>query len=830
MDAISLPSAVTLTNRCGDSKSPYVRAHAQNATAWQLWDAATIELARSSNRLLFLSIGYSACHWCHVMEHESFTHPRIAKLLNTRFIPVKVDREERPDIDRQYMDFLQATSGAGGWPLNVFITPDLQPLFGGTYWPGPDSERALGAGRRRGSNSSPPDFEQILMKVGQAWSEQEARCRESANQITQQLREFAQEGFLNGVDQRNGTENKATTLPGESAEGHTNDALRKDEEDGLELDILDDAFQHYRSRFDAKHGGFGTAPKFPTPVHLRPLLRVGCYAADVRGIVGESECVAARDMALKTLQAMARGAIKDQLGNGFARYSVTRDWSLPHFEKMLYDNAQLLPVYLDAFLLTKTPLMLDMVHDVAAFITSAPMISSLGGFHSSEDADSFAQVDASSQEKRKREGAYYTWTMAEFTRVLGVDDARVCARYWGVQPDGNIDRRHDADGELTGENTLSVKLEIAELATELKLDEDAVREAINKSREKLLAHRRKHRTPPALDDKIVTSWNGLAIGGLARVSAALSASDPEASESYLEAACAAARCLRTHLIDSATGTLLRIYREGPGDTPGFADDYAFFITGLIDLYEATFDAGWLRLADTLQKKQIELFWDNARHGFYTTAAHQPDILVRAKDAMDNSEPSVNGISAANLFRLASLLHDVSYEKRARRTVACFEVEIGQHPGLMSSFLSSVVAARDGVRSLMVVMPPRRDENQSHDEPESAECQADAMKFLMSLRVARAALRAARETVRPNSTVLCVRRRGPQKHSANSSDDINDNENHDDDDTWLLRRNSLLHELDSADSSGKITPTLVQLCHGSSCQILSSESEVENLFG
>ena len=298
------PSRVlSLTNRSLDSKSPYVRSHASNPTAWQLWTPDTLALARRTNRLLFVSIGYSACHWCHVMAHESFASPRIAQLLNEHFIPVKIDREERPDIDRQYMDFVQATTGGGGWPLNVFVTPELEPVFGGTYWAGPGSERARGGA----------GFEDVLVKVVAAWKEQEGRVRENGKKIIEQLREFSQEGSLGG---RGG---------GRVAE---------DEGDGLELDLLEESYQFYKGRFDKVYGGFGGAPKFPTPAHLRHLLRLGFYSEEVREVVGDEDCAVARDMVVKTLEMMAKGGIKDQVGHGFARYSVTRDWSVPHFEKM----------------------------------------------------------------------------------------------------------------------------------------------------------------------------------------------------------------------------------------------------------------------------------------------------------------------------------------------------------------------------------------------------------------------------------------------------------------------------------------------------------------
>ncbi|KAK4630929.1 Spermatogenesis-associated protein 20 [Fulvia fulva] len=723
--------AVSLTNRCGESKSPYVRSHIDNPTAWQLWTPETLELARQTNRLIFVSIGYSACHWCHVMAHESFDDPRIAQLLNEHFVPIKIDREERRDIDRQYMDFLQATSGGGGWPLNVFVTPDLEPIFGGTYWPGPKSERAQMGGTT---------FEHILLKVSRMWKEQEARLRASGKEITKQLREFAQEGHIGGRDGKG------------------------DDNDGLELDLLDDAFQHYKKRYDRKFGGFGAAPKFPTPVHLKPLLRVAAYPKDVREIVGEDESIEARAMAVKSLENIAKGGIKDQIGHGFARYSVTRDWSLPHFEKMLYDNAQLLPVYLEAYMLTKSLLFLETTHDIAKYLTSAPMASELGGICSAEDADSLPTA----VDHHKREGAYYVWTMDEFKKILTEAEVQVCATYWGMKSDGNIDTQHDIQGELVGQNTLCVQYEPAELAKELNMSEDDVKRVLADGRQKLLAYREKNRPRPALDDKIVTSWNGLAVGGLARAGAALDV--PE----YIAAAEKAVHCIRTQLFDENARTLRRVYREGPGETQGFADDYAFLISGLLDLYESTFDSQWLEFADILQQTQTKLFWDAEKFGFFSTPANQPDILIRTKDAMDNAEPSVNGVSAMNLFRLGSLLSDEDYEKMGKRTVAAFDVEIGQHPGLFSGILGSVVASKMGMKGVMVV--------------------GDG-------EVADIALQRAREQVRPNHTI--VRVGGGAKSE------------------WLQSRNGLLKALDS-------TRRMVQLCDGGVCRILNLK-EVKSLF-
>jgi len=731
---------VSLQNRCGDSKSPYVRGHMNNPTAWQLWTPETLQMAKDLNRLLFVSIGYSACHWCHVMEHESFENARIAQLLNEHFIPIKIDREERPDIDRQFMDYIQATSGGGGWPLNVFVTPDLEPVFGGTYWPGPDSKRA-----RSGGTS----FEQILIKVAQMWKEQEGQIRESGKQIINQLREFAQEGTLSG------------TQPGGRAD------------DGIELEVIEEAYEHYKNRFDSQYGGFGVAPKFPTPVHLKALLRFGSHPPVVRDIVGDDEVAQARNMATKTLECMAKGGIKDQIGHGFARYSVTRDWNLPHFEKMLYDNAQLLPLYLDAWMLTKSPLFLEMVHDVATYLTTEPMQSSLGGIHASEDADSLPRAD----DHHKREGAFYVWTIDDLNEVLGENEANVCAKYWGVRPEGNVDRRFDHQGELVGKNTLSVQYDdVADLAQELSMREEDVKRILQDGRQKLLAYRELHRPRPSLDDKIVTSWNGLAIGGLARTGAALSSIAPIKAQYYLQAALRAVKCIRDNLFDPSTNTLRRVYRNGPGETQGFADDYAFLISGLLDLYEATFDNSWLEYADKLQQIQIKLFWDEEKYAFFSTPANQPDILIRTKDAMDNAEPSTNGVSAQNLFRLSSLLNDATYEKMAKQTVAAFEVELDQHPGLLTGMMSSVIAAKLGMKGLMLVG------------------EGDVVE---------AALKKVKETIRPNFTLLRISR-----NSAGGD--------------WLRGRNPLLKDIDGSKQ-------MVQLCEGRACKLLGL-NDIDDLFG
>ncbi|KAI9831224.1 MAG: hypothetical protein M1819_005152 [Sarea resinae] len=667
-----ISQGLKLVNRLNESRSPYVRGHMNNPVAWQMWGPEALGLAKKWNKLLFVSIGYAACHWCHVMERESFMSNEIAAVLNSSFIPIKVDREERPDIDRIYMNYVQATTGSGGWPLNVFLTPDLEPVFGGTYWPGPNSSTVMG--------NEHVGFLEILEKMRDVWNGQEERCLSSAKEITAQLKEFAAEGTM------------------------SSGAKAEDDGDGIDIDLLEEAYQHFVGRYDKAHAGFGVAQKFPTPVNLYFLLRLGQFPSAVEDVVGAAECEHAALMAINTLRSMARGGIHDHIGNGFARYSVTRDWSLPHFEKMLYDQAQLLNVYLDAFLASKDPEMLGAVYDIATYLTDSPLTSPNGGFFSAEDADSYYRPG----DTEKREGAFYVWTLKDLQTILGERNAEVCARFWGVSAHGNVSPEHDAHDEFINQNVLAVKSTPAVLSKEFGLGVDEVVGILKEGRRKLREHRERERPRPNLDDKIIVAWNGLAVGALARVSAVLEEVDPDKSRVYRDSAEKAVAFIRRELYDETTGLLKRIYREGPGEAPAFADDYAFLIQGLIELYEATFNDVYLEFADKLQKTQLSLFWDTPHHttpstggGFFSTPASQPDLLLRLKDGMDNAEPSTNGISAQNLFRLSSLLEDPLYAARAKETIAAFAPEVLQHPSLFVSILQAVVGAECGVRCTIV---------------------------------------------------------------------------------------------------------------------------------
>ncbi|KFY57011.1 hypothetical protein V497_05841 [Pseudogymnoascus sp. VKM F-4516 (FW-969)] len=670
-EEVPVPVVTELKNRAAESRSPYVRGHRNNPVAWQIFGDEAIELAKKENKLLFISIGYSACHWCHVMEKESFENDEVAALLNKDFIPIKIDREERPDIDRIYMNFVQATTGSGGWPLNVFVTPDLEPVFGGTYWHGPNSNTP------QLELEDHVDFLGILEKLSIAWREQEQRCKDDSARILLQLKGFASEGTLGGASKK-----------GDSPAGT------------LDLDVIDEAYQNLMRSYDTINSGFGGAPKFPTPTKLTFFLRLPHFPQPVLDVVGAEEVKTAQFMALSTLRAMARGGIRDHIGHGFSRYSVTADWSLPHFEKMLYDNAQLLHVYLDAFLgLAKPdPELLGVVYDLATYLTSAPIAAPEGGFYSSQDADSFYRRG----DKETREGAYYVWTSRELETLLPSPAFDIVSAFFGVSPHGNVDASHDVHDEFINQNVLRIAATPSQLAAQFGIAESEVVETIKSAKHTLLEHRERERVAPILDDKVVCAWNGIAIGALARAGASLREVDAEMSKKCLDAAIKAARFVRRELYDEDSKTLWRVWREGKGETKGFADDYAFLIEGLVELYEATFEDEWVRWADELQATQITLFLDPLSSGFFATAAGAPHTILRLKDGMDTSEPSTNGVSASNLFRLSSLLGDDKYEELAKGTVGAFEAEIMQYPWLFASFMPSVVAGVTGVKAIVRV--------------------------------------------------------------------------------------------------------------------------------
>lgn len=590
------------TNRLAHEKSPYLLQHAHNPVDWFPWGEEAFEKARRENKPIFLSVGYSTCHWCHVMERESFQNEEIAALLNRYFVPVKVDREERPDVDRIYMTFVQAVTGSGGWPMSVFLTPDLKPFFGGTYFP-PDNRW----GR--------PGFRYILERLAEAWMSDRERVIHSGEQLLHELRRYVE------------------VIP---------------EPAPFDTSLLESGFFAFRRSYDARYGGFGEAPKFPRPVVFNFLLRE--YAR-----TGNSEAL---EMTVATLEAMARGGMYDHLGGGFHRYSVDERWFVPHFEKMLYDQAQLAVAYLEAFQITGRPSLAQTAREVLDYVLR-DMTDPEGGFYSAEDADS---VIDPSQPEIKGEGAFYVWRRAEIDAVLGQPVADwFCYRY-GVEEDGNV--AQDPHGEFTGKNILYQAHTLEQTANHFNLEVEQLEAALEEARAALLAARNL-RPRPHRDDKILTSWNGLMISALAVAAQVLG------EARYLEAAQRAAGFLLTRMYDRPARRLLRRYRLGEAGIPGFLDDYAFFAQGLLDLYEAGFEIRYLELALELTERMRELFEDPQNGAFFSTAEGDSHLVLRIKDDYDGAEPSGNSIAALNLLRLAAITGREDLRESAERTLKAF---------------------------------------------------------------------------------------------------------------------------------------------------------------
>jgi uncharacterized protein YyaL (SSP411 family) len=596
-------------NRLAQEKSPYLLQHATNPVDWYPWGDEAFEKARRENKPVFLSIGYSTCHWCHVMEHESFEDPALAQILNQYFVSIKVDREERPDIDRVYMTFVQATTGGGGWPMSVFLTPDRKPFLGGTYFPPTD---------RYGR----PGFRTILMRVQTAWSTQHDEVLKSADHVVGSLQDMVNQGY--GSDHAEGT-------PGAA--------------------VLDVTYSRFASAYDHRYAGFGGGPKFPRPSVLNFLLRY--YA--------RSGKKPALEMTLNTLRAMAAGGMHDHLGGGFHRYSVDAEWHVPHFEKMLYDQAQLSISYTEAYQITHDAFFSGVVRDILDYVLR-DMRDADGGFYSAEDADSLIEAG----KKEKREGAFYVWTAAEIEQSLGASAARTFDLYYGVEPNGNVSPDADQQGEFRGRNILILRHEIPDNAP------NSQRIAMAAARQKLF-EARAHRPRPSLDDKVLVAWNGLMISALARGSQTLD------DRHYLEAAQKAAGFIHTRLYDAKTGLLLRRYRAGDAAIPAFVDDYAFLIQGLLDLYETDFNTDWLVWAARLQEKQDELFWDTKTGGYFSTSGKDPSILMQMREDYDGAEPSPNSIALGNLLRLAQITGRDAWRERGEQILRVFALRLARGP-------------------------------------------------------------------------------------------------------------------------------------------------------
>lgn len=620
-------------NRLIGEQSPYLLQHAFNPVDWYPWGDEAFAKAKAENKPIFLSIGYSTCHWCHVMAEESFENPEIAAILNKWFISIKVDREERPDIDQIYMTVTQAMSGSGGWPMSVFLFPDRSPFFAGTYFP---SQSKYGS----------PGFADILTVLHDAWENKRADLENVAGTMIKELE-------------------KVSSVKSDGV---------------IAKDIHEKAFTIFHDDFDEVDGGFGLAPKFPRPVVLDFLLQ---YWHD-------SKNEKALDIVLKTLESMRRGGVYDHLGGGFHRYATDKKWRVPHFEKMLYDQAQLANTYLDAYLITKDKKFAKTAEEIFEYVLR-DMTDKDGGFYSAEDADS---LDPYNPEK-KSEGAFYLWTAKDINKHLEPFDAKIFSYSYGIGPDGNVPE--DPTGEFKGKNILYLAGTEKEAASYLDSSLRAILDSTNSSRQVLL-NVRDARERPHLDDKVITAWNGLMIGALARGGIILD--KPE----YLEASARAAQFIKSRMYTN--NTLDRRYRNGESGLPGQLDDYAFLINGLLELYTISHDPKWLDWSIELTEKKIELFWNEERGGFFDSIK-DTSLPVRIRGYYDGAEPSGNSIAAHNLYTLALITDNNKWKRMAAKTIDSFSSIVNEHPDALPKMLQ--IAAMTGKKPRQVIIAGRKED-------------------------------------------------------------------------------------------------------------------------
>ena len=595
---------------------------------WHPWGDEAFDIARRLDRPVLLSVGYSTCHWCHVMEEESFEDEEIAGYINENYIPVKVDREERPDVDAIYMSAVQAISGQGGWPMTVWLTPDRQPFYGGTYFPARDGDRGATVG-----------FLTLLKKIRESYDHRRELVARSAGELSRAVRQML-------------TPAGGDHLPMEAA--------------------LERAFASSRTRFDAVNGGVGEAPKFPSSLPVRLLLRYHRRTGDAKSL----------EMAVLTLEKMAAGGINDQIGGGFHRYATDARWLVPHFEKMLYDNALLVPAYIEGWQATGNLRLRQVAVNTLEYV-AREMTSPQGTFFSATDADSLTPAG------RREEGYYFTWTLAELDEVLGREDARLAASVYGVRAEGNFE----------GRSILFLPRGIDETAKSLGLSVEALSATMSRIDAKLYAHRQK-RPSPLCDDKILAAWNGLMISAFARGGMALE--DP----TYIQRAGRAADFIWDRMV--ADRRLGRSYKDGTVSGNGFLEDYAFVIAALLDLFEATADPLWLDRAIALDRTLAERFADFENGGFFMTADDHEALIAREKPVLDGALPSGNAIAMMNLLRLHGLTLAPSYMERAEKGLRMFSTSIEAHPGAFGEMLMALEYYLHPPGQVVVVVPAGKD--------------------------------------------------------------------------------------------------------------------------
>ncbi len=590
------------TNRLAGETSPYLLQHSHNPVDWYPWGDEALQKARDENRPILLSIGYSACHWCHVMAHESFENEDIARLMNENFINIKVDREERPDLDQIYMNAVQMMTGHGGWPMTVFLTPESVPFYGGTYFPPEDRYNM-------------PGFPRVLLGVAEAYR---TRPREVAQTAVSML------GELRRTD------------------------LARESDEILTPELLDNAYRSIARNYDAANGGFGGAPKFPPAMTLELLLRTN-------NRTGRPEALT---MVEHTCRKMAEGGMYDQLGGGFHRYSTDAQWLVPHFEKMLYDNALLSRHYLHVYQQTGDAFYRRIAEETFDYVVRE-MTDPRGGFYSTQDADS-----------EGHEGKFFVWTVAEVKEALGPEDGALFCAYYDVTGQGNFE----------GKNILNIRRPPEDVAKALNVPAERLAEALQRGR-RVLFELREKRVKPARDEKALTAWNGLMLGALAEGAAILGRQD------YEEVARRNAQFVLDNL--RRGGLLLRTYKDGQAKLNGYLDDYAFFADGLIALYEATGELRWLTEAVTLTEKMSEEFWDGGEGGLFYTGKSHEELIVRSKDYLDNATPSGNSVAAEVLLRLAVLTGNEGYRDKAVRIFRLLHDSFKRYPSAFGRALCAL---------------------------------------------------------------------------------------------------------------------------------------------
>ena len=620
-----MSSPQRFSNRLTNETSPYLLQHAHNPVDWYPWGDEAFEKARNEQKPVLVSIGYSACHWCHVMEHESFEDEATAKVMNEHFVNIKVDMEERPDVDQIYMTFVQLTTGRGGWPMNVFLTPDKRPFFGGTYFP---------PGPRYGM----PSWQQILTSIAEAWRERREELMHSANEILGEMRRVGITG---------------------------------NQQSPVSTELLDAAFQSFKRSFDRTNGGFGGAPKFPPSMSLEFLLRYWQRTGDESAL----------EMVQHTARKMAEGGIYDQLGGGFHRYAVDAVWLVPHFEKMLYDNAQLVRIYLHLYQIlshrsdSEPAEFFKRIAVETLEYVRREMLDDAGGFYSSQDADSEGE-----------EGKFFVWTPSEIERVLGPQDAQMFDFFYDVSEGGNFE----------GKNILHITYTLDEAARALKVDRPRLEETLQSGRAKLFAERDR-RVKPFRDEKILTAWNGLMLAAFAEAAAVLG------NEEYLLVARRNADFLLQEL--SANGRLLRTWKDGKAKLNGYIEDYANLADGLIELYRASGEARYLIEARRLADVMITEFWDEEDGAFFFTSSDHEELIVRNKDFYDNATPSGNSTAADVLIKLAKYFGDDRYERFGATVLRLVAVQIARHAQAFGRAISTLEFHLSAGKEIVIVGEP-----------------------------------------------------------------------------------------------------------------------------